>query len=51
MKSKTLDLIVAELLEIKEDKNCVITDNDIKGAIYSFTEDLVKEIREELDKI
>ena len=51
MESKTLYLIVAELLDIKEDKNCVITDDDIRGAIEAFKEDLVKEIKEELESI
>lgn len=51
MESKTLYLIVAELLDIKEDKNCVITDDDIRGAIDSFKEDLIKEIKEELESI
>lgn len=51
MQSKTLDLIVAELLDIKEDKNCIITNDDIRGAIEAFKEDLVKEVKEELEKI
>ena len=51
MKSKILDLIVSELIDIKEDRNCIITDYDIENAIEIFKKDLVKEIREEMEEI
>ena len=51
MESKVLEKIISDIIVFKEDNpHIVITENDIKSIIEGNTEELIKEIKEELNK-